>query len=50
MKKYIITGVLKTGERFDPIHTSTPWNYNVWRGSIWEMINGKRKLIKRISN
>ena len=44
---YVITGTLKNGTRFSPITTATPQHYNIWCGSLWELINGKRKLIKR---
>lgn len=50
MTKYIITGILKNGKRFKPITTNTPQHYNIWQGSIWELVKGKRKLIKRILN
>ena len=43
--KYVITGVLKNGVRFKPIHTETPWHYNIWRGTLWLLINGKRRKI-----
>ena len=46
-KRYIITGKLRNGKRFKPIYTTTPQHYNIWQGSLWELINGKRKLIKR---
>jgi hypothetical protein len=46
-KHYIITGILRNGKRFKPIHTTTPQHYNIWQGSLWEVVNGKRKLIKR---
>jgi hypothetical protein len=47
MTKYVITGKDKSGKRFSPITTTTPQHYNIWSGSLWELINGKRKLIKR---
>jgi len=50
VSNYIITGILKNGKRFKPIHTSTPQHYNIWKGSIWKVINNKRKLIKIIYN
>lgn len=49
--EYVITGILKNGRRFAPIHTNTPGCYNIWRGSIWRINSeGKRKLIKTIYN
>lgn len=44
---YVITGCLKSGKRFKPIITNVPWRYNIWKGSLWEIVNGKRKLIRR---
>lgn len=45
MAKYIITGTLKNGRRFSPIHTDEPQHYNIWRGTIWEIVNNKRKRV-----
>lgn len=50
MSKYVIKGTLKSGKRFDPIYTDTPWHYNIWKGTIWEIVKGKRKIIKLIIN
>ena len=50
MTKYVITGVLKSGKRFDPIHTNTPQHYNIWNGTIWKIVDGKRKKIRTIYN
>jgi hypothetical protein len=55
MSKYIITGILKNGKRFKPIHTDTPQHFNIWKGTIWKitnsfnMVNEQRKLIIRIN-
>lgn len=51
-ENYVITGVLKNGKRFKPIHTQSPQHYNIWRGTIWVIRKdtGKRKVIKRINN
>jgi hypothetical protein len=43
---YTITGIAKSGKRF-VIHTITPQTYTVWKGSLWYIQNGKRKLITR---
>jgi hypothetical protein len=48
--KYVITGTLVNGRRFTPITTETPQHYNVWKGSLWKLVNGKRKLIHRYYN
>lgn len=50
MKKYVITGKLRNGKRFKAIHTDTPWNYNIWQGTVWEIVDGKRKKVKEIYN
>ena len=50
MSKYTITGILKNGKRFAPIHTNTPWHYNIWCGSIWKNYGKHRKLITKIWN
>ena len=47
MRDYVITGIDRSGKRFKPIHTDTPQHYNIWRGSIWKVVNNKRKLVKR---
>ena len=44
---YVITGIKRDGKRFKPIHTHTPQHYNIWKGSLWGIVNGKRKLIRR---
>jgi hypothetical protein len=51
-ENFVITGYLKNGRRFKPIHTQTPQHYNIWKGSIWVIRkdNGKRKLVQRIWN
>jgi hypothetical protein len=49
--EFVITGKLRNGKRFKPIHTATPWNYNIWSGTIWQIMeNGTRKKIKEILN
>lgn len=49
--KYVITGILKNGKRFDPIYTNTPRHYNVWKGILWKLNrDGTRKLVKRYRN
>ena len=49
--KYVITGKLRNGVRFKPIYTDQPWNYNIWQGTIWELLdNEKRRKVKDIDN
>jgi hypothetical protein len=53
MVTYKITGLLyNSKKRF----TRTTENFmlamgiNLWRGSVWKVTNGKKKLIKRVIN
>lgn len=49
--KYVITGTDRKGKRFEPIHTNTPQNYNIWQGTLWEILpNGKRKKVREYFN
>lgn len=50
VNNYCITGILKNGRRFKPIYTTTPQHYNIWKGSIWILKEGKRKLLTAIYN
>ncbi len=50
MARFVITGTLRNGKRFKPIHTDTPRNYNIWKGTLWEIINGKRKRVLEYFN
>lgn len=43
---YIITGTDRDGKRFR-IETTTPQHYNIYKGNLWEIVNGKKKLIKK---
>lgn len=45
MSKYIITGTLRNGKRFKAIHTDTPQHYNIWCGTLWKLVKGKRKKV-----
>ena len=43
--QYVITGIDRYGKRFR-IHTDTPQHYNIWKGTLWKILeNGKRKKI-----
>lgn len=49
---YLITGVDKAGKRFK-ISVDNPTMgraHNVWKGSLWEIIDGKRKRIHKWDN
>ena len=48
-KTYVITGKLANGKRFKPIYTSNlryALSHNIYSGSLWQIVNGKRKRIK----
>jgi hypothetical protein len=51
---WIVTGTDVRGRRFRIVHGaafgSMAMGYNLWRGSIWALVNGKRILVKRFSN
>ena len=47
---YVITGKLRNGKRFKAIYTDQPWNYNIFQGTVWQLVNGKRKKLKEIYN
>lgn len=50
-ENFIITGVLRNGRRFKPIHTKTPQHYNIWKGTIWIVLpNNKRKRLQTINH
>ena len=50
--KYIVTGVDTGGKRFKLVYSDLFWamGINLWRGSVWKEINGKRTLLKRVYN
>jgi len=50
-KEYHITGLIyNTKRRFSMITHDYQYamGINLWRGSVWEIVKGKRKLIKRV--
>jgi hypothetical protein len=50
---YVVTGVTVHGKRFRPLYTDSyiyAMGINLWRGSVWKLENGKRRLIKRVYN
>jgi hypothetical protein len=49
VSKYVITGKDKSGKRFI-IHTTTPQHYNIWEGTLWKIVDGKRKKVKNYYN
>lgn len=49
--KYVITGTDRSGKRFKPIYTDTPQHYNIYNGTIWQIMpSGKRKKVKEVIN
>ena len=49
---YIVTGIKFNGKRF-VMHTNNrihALGINLWRGSVWQEVEGKRKLLKRVRN
>ena len=51
-EKYIVTGVDRNGKRFRKEFSEPRWAFgiNLWRGSVWGLLNGKRKLLNRVYN
>ena len=50
---YVITETLyRSNKRFRKVTSSFlhATSINLWRGSVWEVRDGKRKLIKRVYN
>jgi hypothetical protein len=47
---FVITGRDAYGKRFKAIHTNTPQGYNIYQGTLWQIVNGKRKKIKDYFN
>lgn len=50
--RYAVTGIDRNGKRFSLRYSNirTALGINLWRGSVWEVTNGKRRLIKRVYN
>jgi len=51
-KTYAVTGVTVHGKRFSLLFDNLfhAMHINLFRGSVWEVVNGKRKLLKRVYN
>lgn len=51
--KYVVTGVDRNEKRF-PAKTCHSWfharSYNIWRGHVWLLRDGKRYLLQRVTN
>ena len=53
--KYAVTGIDRSGKRFSLLYSGkggyrTAMGINLFKGSVWEIYKGKRKLIKRVFN
>jgi len=50
--KYHVTGVTVNGRRFKSAHSNPMMalSINLFRGSVWQVRGGRRKLIKRVYN
>lgn len=50
--RYIVTGMDRDGRRFRRTFDLPQWalGINLWRGSVWQERNGKRRLLKRVTN
>ena len=49
-KTYLVTGITKLGKKFRLEYSRYPYMINFYRCNVWEVKNGKRKLIQRIYN
>lgn len=49
---YVVTGLDVRGRRFRMFTSNYMYamSINLWRGSVWEQKEGKRKLLKRVRN
>ena len=51
--RYILTGVLYQSKKRFRLTTENPryaLGVNLWRGSLWQEREGKRTLLRRVSN
>jgi hypothetical protein len=51
--RFKVTGTLPNGKRFKAIHTENrihALSFNIYNGHVWEMVDGKWKIIKSVSN
>jgi hypothetical protein len=50
--KYHVTGVCVDGKRFKRVTDNPHYALaiNLYRGSVWQVRDGKRKLLKRVFN
>lgn len=49
---YVVTGLRLDGRRFRNITTSRlhAFGINLWRGTVWRIVEGRRKCVKRVHN
>jgi hypothetical protein len=53
MKEYHVTGLYyQSNRRFKTVYSDlyTALGINLWRGTVWEVVNGKRTRIKSVWN
>jgi hypothetical protein len=54
VRRYKVTGkIYNTNRNFPAIHTTNlqhALGINLWRGTVWERINGKWRVIRRVYN
>ena len=50
--KYVVTGVDRDNKRFSMQYSDIRYamGINLWRGNVWEVIDGKRRRIKSVCN
>lgn len=50
--KYLITGTDTRGRKFRRVYENPLFALaiNLWRGRVWQVRNGKRKLLKTVFN
>jgi hypothetical protein len=48
--KYLVIGRDTRGKKFRLVYSDIRWalGINLWDGRVWEVSNGKRKLIKEV--
>jgi len=52
MVSYIITVIDREGKRFKTVTSNFyhAMGINLWWGTVWQEVNGKRKMLKRVFN
>ena len=52
MTTYQVTGINARGQRFrrTGLNRTFAMAINVYRGTVWKVVDGKRTVVKRVSN